>query len=94
MTITDVKIRKRFDTEHLRAIVSVTFDDCLALHDIKIIKADNREIVVMPARKTGDGRFKDIVHPTNAVLRGELERAIFEEYRKPVSDEAEENSET
>ncbi len=93
MTITDVKIRKRFDTEPLRAIVSVTFDDCLALHDIKIIKTDDREIVVMPARKTGDGRFKDIVHPTNAALRGELERAIFEEYRKESGNGGEKDAE-
>ncbi len=80
MTVTDVKIRKKFDTLPLLAIVSVTFDNSLALHDIKIIRTDTRDIVVMPARKTGDGRFKDIVHPTNKELREQIENAIMKEY--------------
>lgn len=81
MEITDVKIRKLFDSEPLKAIVSVTFDNCLALHDIKIIRTDVRDIVVMPARKTADGKFKDIVHPTNSILREALEKAVLEKYR-------------
>ena len=45
MEITDIKIRKTFDDKPLKAILSVTFDDCLALHDVKIINADNRFFV-------------------------------------------------
>ena len=40
MKITDVKVRKLFDGEEpMKAIVSVTFDGQLALHDIKVISA-------------------------------------------------------
>ena len=40
MQITDVKVRKLFnDDGPMKAIVSVTFDGQLALHDIKVIYA-------------------------------------------------------
>ena len=37
MQITDVKVRKLFDEGPMKAIVSVTFDGQLAVHDIKVI---------------------------------------------------------
>ena len=37
MKITDIRIRKTFTEGNLNAIVSLTIDDCLALHDVKII---------------------------------------------------------
>ena len=52
MQITDVKVRKLFnDDGPMKAIVSVTFDGQLALHDIKVIYARERLFVVMPSRK-------------------------------------------
>ena len=39
MQITDVKVRKLFDEGPMKAIVSVTFDGQLAVHDIKVINA-------------------------------------------------------
>ena len=52
MQITDIKIRKFFDDGPMKAVVSVTFDDCLAVHDIKVIYARDRYFIVMPSRKT------------------------------------------
>lgn len=77
MEITDIKIRKTFEEGPLRAILSVTFDDSLALHDVKIINADSRQFVVMPSRKNPDGTFKDIVHPINSVFRKKLEEKLL-----------------
>ena len=37
MVITDIKIRKLFEEGPMKAIVSVTFDGQIALHDIKVI---------------------------------------------------------
>ena len=37
--ITDIKVRKLFDEGPMKAIVSVTFDGQLAVHDIKVINA-------------------------------------------------------
>ena len=87
MQITNVKVRKLFDDEGpMKAIVSVTFDNQLALHDIKVISAKERLFVVMPSRKNPDGTFRDIVHPINAPFRAELEAAIIEAYKKALED--------
>ena len=51
MQITDIKIRKFFDEGPMKAIVSVTFDDALAVHDIKVIYARERYFIVMPSRR-------------------------------------------
>ena len=42
MKITDIKIRKLFDDGPMKAVVSVTFDDHLAVHDIKVINAKDK----------------------------------------------------
>ena len=81
MQITDVKVRKIFEDEGpMKAIVSVTFDHCLALHDIKVIYARERLFVVMPSRKNPDGTYRDIAHPINSEFRGILERCILDAY--------------
>ena len=80
MEITDIKIRKTFDEGPLRAIMSVTFDESLALHDVKIINADSRQFVVMPSRKNADGTYKDIVHPINSEFRKKLENKLLSAY--------------
>ena len=81
MQITDIKNRKFFDEGPMKAVVSVTFDDCLAVHDIKVIYARERYFIVMPSRKSPDGSYRDIVHPINADFRGELERAVIDAYQ-------------
>ena len=85
MQITNVKVRKLFNDESpMKAIVSVTFDNQLALHDIKVISAKEKLFVVMPSRKNPDGTYRDIVHPINATFRAELEDAIIEAYEKAI----------
>lgn len=80
MQITDIKIRKFFEDGPMKAVVSVTFGDCLAVHDIKVIYARDRYFIVMPSRKNPDGTFRDIVHPINASFRKELEEAVIDAY--------------
>ena len=80
MQITDIKIRKFFDEGPMKAIVSVTFDDALAVHDIKVINARDRFFIVMPSRKNPDGTYRDIVHPINSTFRAEMENAVIDAY--------------
>ena len=97
MQITDIKIRKFFDEGPMKAIASVTFDNCLAVHDIKVIYAREKFFIVMPSRKNPDESYRDIVHPINAQFRGELENAIIAAYEAAVAEaqaEAEESLET
>ena len=85
----DVKVRKIFnDTEPMKAIVSVTFEGVLALHDIKVISAREKLFIVMPSRKNPDGTYRDIVHPINAEFRAELEGAVLSAYEAALEAEA------
>ncbi len=80
MQITDIKVRKLFDEGPMKAIVSVTFDGQLAVHDIKVIYAREKYFIVMPSRKNPDETYRDIVHPINAHFRGMLEDAVIRAY--------------
>ena len=80
LQITDIKIRKFFDEGPMKAIVSVTLNDCLAVHDVKVINARDRYFIVMPSRKNPDGTYRDIVHPINSDFRRNLEEAVIEAY--------------
>ncbi len=86
MTITNVKIRRLMDTGKLRAIVSVTFDDELAVHDIKVIAGQERLFLAMPARTLPNGDFADIAHPTSSELREKIETSVIEEYLRAKSE--------
>lgn len=85
MEITDIKVRKLFDDGPMKAIVSVTFDGQLALHDIKVIYARDKYFTVMPSRKNPDGTYRDIVHPINADFRSMLEDAVIDAYNKELA---------
>ena len=88
MQITDVKVRKLFEDGPMKAIVSVTFDGQLAVHDLKVINARDKFFIVMPSRKNPDETFRDIVHPINSQFRGVLEKAVIEAYNQALADAA------
>ena len=89
MVITGIKVRKLFDDESpMKAIVSVTLDDQLALHDIKVISARDKVFIVMPSRKNPDNTYRDIVHPINAAFRAELEKAVIAAYEEEIAAKA------
>ena len=80
MEITDIKIRRMENNERMPAVVSVLFDGELAVHDIKNICAGGKTFLAMPAKKSPDGQFRDIVHPVTQEMRDKLEKAILEAY--------------
>ena len=84
MQITDVKVRKLFDEGPMKAIVSVTFDSQLAVHDIKVINARDKFFIVMPSRKNPDDTYRDIVHPINAQFRAMLEECVIAAYNEAL----------
>ncbi|MBE6605717.1 MAG: septation regulator SpoVG [Ruminococcaceae bacterium] len=85
MKITDIKVRKLFDDGPMKAVVSVTFDDQLAVHDIKVINAKDKFFIVMPSRKNPDNTYRDIVHPINSSFRLELEDAVIDAYNRELA---------
>ena len=85
MEITDVKIRKIMSEGRLRAVVSVTLSDMIAVHDIKVVQGDERLFVAMPNRKDENGVFRDIVHPISPAARKMLEESILEAYERQLA---------
>lgn len=93
MEITDIRIRKINLDSKMKAVVSVTFDNCLVIHDIKVIEGSDKLFVAMPSRKTPEGEFKDIAHPINMEMRDKLEKSILEKYQTALVSEMEETKE-
>ena len=86
MQITDIKVRKLFNEGPMRAIVSVTFDGQLAVHDVKVINARDKFFIVMPSRKNPDGTFRDIVHPINSEFRTVFEEKVIAAYHEQLAE--------
>ena len=87
MEITDIRIRKMSAEGKMRAVVSVTFDNALVIHDIKVIEGQYKMFVAMPSRKTAEGEFKDIAHPINAAMREFLQKSIIEKYEQTLTED-------
>lgn len=79
MYISDVKIRATFSEGQLKAIASVTIDNAIAIHDIKIVEVKDRLILIIPSRDANT-RYQDIVHPINSDVRQMLHDAVIEAY--------------
>ncbi|MBO5008533.1 MAG: septation regulator SpoVG [Clostridia bacterium] len=84
MEITDIRIRQMTSDAKMRAVVSVTFDNCFVVHDIKIIEGEEKLFIAMPSRKTPDNEFKDIAHPINPEMREKLSKMILEKYHSTM----------
>ncbi len=89
MQISDIRIRKINLDSKMKAVVSVTFDNALVIHDIKVIEGADKLFIAMPSRKTPEGEFKDIAHPIHAEMRDALEKSILEKYQTALITEAE-----
>jgi stage V sporulation protein G len=87
MEITDVKVIP-VDDEKLKAFVSIVFDQCFVVTDIKIINGPKGLFVSMPSKKRKDGTFKDIAHPLNNQMRQYLEEKVLTVYRQQVGSGA------
>ena len=82
MNISDIRIRKILQDGRLRAVVSMTVDDSLAVHDIKVVEGlDGNLFVAMPSRKGSNGEYKDICHPLNSETRALITDAVMDVYK-------------
>jgi len=87
MKITDIRIRKAQNDGRMRAIISITLDDELVVHDIKIIEGNDRLFLAMPSRKLPDGTYRDIVHPIRPETRQTLEDEILRRYETFLAEQ-------
>jgi len=80
MQVTEVRIRKVEGDGKLKAYVTVTFDDCFVVHNVKIIDGKTGLFIAMPSRKTSNGEYKDVAHPISPEFRNAIQDKILEEY--------------
>ena len=86
MTITDIRVRLvNNNNDKLKAVASITIDDEIVVHDIKVINGRDGYFLSMPSRKTNEGEFKDIVHPIKTEVREMLKEKIIAEYEKALA---------
>ena len=84
MEITDVRVFP-VSEEKLKAYVTVTFDKCFVVRDLKVISGTNGLFVAMPSKKRKDGTFRDTAHPLNNETREMIQSRVLAEYEKEVS---------
>ena len=89
MNISEVRVRLvKKDEGKLKAVASITIDNCFVVHDIKILEGSDDFFIAMPSKKTPDGEYKDIVHPLNTETREMLKKVVLEEFEKVKSQVA------
>jgi stage V sporulation protein G len=89
MEITEVKVFP-IEEEKLKAFVSVVFDHCFMVNDIKIIQGRDGLFISMPSRKKKNGEFKDVAHPLNNETRRMIEGCILGDYQRILAERGEE----
>ncbi len=86
MQITDVRVRiVKKDDSKLKAVASVTFDDCFVIHDIKVIEGSTDYFIAMPSRKTSEGDYKDVAHPIKTEMREQLLKVIITAFKEELA---------
>ncbi|MDP8222134.1 MAG: septation regulator SpoVG [Candidatus Lernaella stagnicola] len=85
MEVTNVRVFLR-DEDRLKAFVTVTFDNCFIVRDMKIIRGHKGLFVAMPSKKKKDGTFGEVAHPLNAEMRMKIETAVLDEYNRALAE--------
>ena len=87
MQITEIKVHLTHE-ERLKAFVSVTFDNCFAVRNMKVVVGNKGLILCMPSRKMADETYKDLAHPITQEFRSYLESNILQAYHNEVEAQA------
>jgi len=83
LKITDVRVRLFQNEESkLKAVASITIDECFVVHDIKVLEGNQGNYVRMPSRKTADGESKDVAHPINTPTREMISKLVLDKYEE------------
>ncbi|MCH6544884.1 MAG: septation regulator SpoVG [Deltaproteobacteria bacterium] len=85
MEVTEIRVFP-VDEDKLRAYVTITFDHCFVVRDLKVIRGTSGLFVSMPSKRRKDGTYKDIAHPLNNETRRMIEEKIIAQYEKVVAE--------
>ena len=87
MEITDVRVRRVAKEGKMKAVVSITIDNEIVIHDIKVIEGEKGLFIAMPSRKSADGEYRDIAHPINSDTRKRIQDLILTKYEESADEE-------
>jgi stage V sporulation protein G len=79
MNITDIRVFP-VDEEKLKAFVTIVFDECFVVSDIKVIHGPNGLFISMPSKRRKNGTFRDVAHPLNQQTRRMIEERVLARY--------------
>jgi stage V sporulation protein G len=83
MDVTEVRIFP-VQEDRVKAYVTITFDHCFVIRDLKVISGNNGLFVAMPSKKRKDGTYRDTAHPLDNKTRQMIESIVLSEYNKEI----------
>lgn len=86
MKITNVRIKLVNTEGRLKAVGSITFDDCFVVHDVRILEGEKGMFVAMPSKKMPNGMFRDIAHPINTETRAMIDSEVLKAYEDALEN--------
>jgi stage V sporulation protein G len=84
--ITEIAIHPT-NEDLVRAYVSIVFDNCFMVGEIRVMQGPTGLFVSFPAKKQRDGSHRHLAYPANAETRMMFQRVILAEYEKIVGKE-------
>lgn len=95
MEITEVRLRLTRNLGRLKATASITIDDSIVIHDLRIVENNGELFVAMPNKRMNSGEYRDIAHPINQEVRAYVVEKVLDEYKRvceEVAKHSEENN--
>jgi stage V sporulation protein G len=86
MEITEITIHPT-NEDLVKAYVSIVFDNCFMVGEIRIMQGPTGLFVSFPAKKQRDGSERQLAYPANAEARVLFQQVILAEYEKLVGKE-------
>lgn len=84
MDITDIRVFP-VDEDKLKAYVTIVFDRCFMVSDIKVINGQSGLFISMPSKRRKNGTFRDVAHPLNSETRRMIEEKVLTKYEEVLS---------
>lgn len=97
MEITSIRVKKNNKGTQPLGIASIQLDNCLVIHDIKLIETNGKRLLSFPNKKTkkyvmenGEysevNTYTDLVHPSNKEFREYLESEVYKVYDNDIKE--------
>lgn len=85
MMITYVKVNLYTNQQsRLKAIASVTLNNCFVVHNIKVIERETGLLIAMPSIKNTKGVYVDVAHPINKETREMIETTVKTKFQEMI----------